>query len=394
MNTKLSTKIILLVFFVALIVLIFFLYKPKKQEEKIEPQTTATSTMMSDIELRKEIGQMLIIGFRGTKLNQDSTIIKELGTLNIGGIILYDYDSPSGKYSRNISGFDQVKNLVSYLQANSPTPLFISTDAEGGNVLRLAPKYGFTKIPSAQSMGKMKPEQIEKISTTLSSEISSLGINMNFAPDVDVNVNPKNPVIGGLGRSFSSNPEIVTASAEAFIKGQSANKIISVIKHFPGHGSSLSDSHLGFVDITKTYKQKELVPFQKLIEKNEVDSVMTAHLVNKNIDEEFPATLSKKFITEILRNQLGFKGVIISDDMEMGAISKNYGFGESIIKSINAGVDILIVSNNIDKYDENIGQKTSDIIFNAVKNGYIPIERISDSYKKVTDLKIKYGIIK
>ncbi|MFA5153163.1 MAG: glycoside hydrolase family 3 protein [Clostridia bacterium] len=345
-----------------------------------------------DYELKQKIGQMLIIGFRGTEIDRTSYISKAINVLNIGGVILFDKDNPSGEFPRNIVDYNQTKKLIEDLNRYSPTPLFISVDAEGGYINRLKVKYGFTNIPSAEQMGKGTVEETKSQANILGQQLNTLGFNMDFAPDVDVNVNPENPVIGYLERSFSNDPIKVYEHASSFIDGLHQNNIITAIKHFPGHGSSTSDSHLGIVDVTNTYQQDELIPYQKLIENGYSDMVMTAHIINTNIDPNYPATLSPLFIKNILRDQLKFTGVIVSDDMQMGAIVDNYGYDEAIIKAINAGCDMLIISNNGKTYDEKAPYDAVDIILKAVKNGEITSQQINDSYNRIQALKEKYGI--
>lgn len=345
--------------------------------------------------LKEKIGQMLIVGFRGTKIADNYAIGGQIKNLNLGGVILFDYDNPSKSSPRNITGPAQTKELISGLQSFSDIPLFVSVDAEGGLINRLKTKYGFADFPSAQDLGEKNDLNLtEQTADELGRELKGLGFNVNFAPDVDVNVNPDNPVIGGLERSFSGDPDEVASQAIAFIKGLHSNNIISAIKHFPGHGSSQNDSHLGLVDVTKTYQQKELLPFQKIIEQNQADMVMTAHIINTSIDPDYPATLSPLFLQNILRKQLGYKGVIVSDDMQMGAIAKNYGFEDAFIRSINASCDLLILSNNNNSYDENIASKAIDVIFEAAKDGRITAETINNSYNRILDLKKKFGLIK
>jgi len=350
-----------------------------------------------DYELKQKIGQMLIVGFRGTEINKTSYISKAVNVLNLGGVILFDKDNPSNRQilERNITSPAQVKQLITDLNQYSKTPLFISVDAEGQYVNRLKESYGFKNIPSAEQMGKGSVEETKNQGDILGKELKELGFNMDFAPVVDVNVNPENPVIGQLERSFSADPEKVYEHASSFIDGLHQNGIITAIKHFPGHGSSTKDSHSGLVDVTNTYKQEELAPYEKLIkEKGYSDMVMTAHIMNTNIDKEYPATLSPLFIKNILRQQLNFKGVIISDDMQMGAIVDNYGYGEALIKAINAGCDLLIISQNGKTYREEDPYNAVNIIFKAVRDGTISKQQINESYDRITALKEKYGIIK
>ncbi len=347
-----------------------------------------------DNELKRKIGQMLIVGFRGTEINKNSYISKTMQRLNIGGIILFDKDNPSkGKEIRNISNPEQVKSLIKNIKKFSPSPIFVSVDAEGGYVNRLKEKYGFKNIPSAQVMGESdNPEETKAQAEILGAELSELGFNMDFAPVVDVNVNPDNPVIGYLERSFSKDPEKVYENASQFIAGLHEYNIVTAIKHFPGHGSSTSDSHLGIFDVTNTYQDYELLPYQKLINAGYSDMIMTAHIMDTDIDPYYPATLSPLFIQNILRNQLKYSGIIVSDDMQMGAIVNNYGFDEAIVRSISAGCNMLIVSNNGTSYDEKAPYKAVNAIFKAVRAGKIQESAIDESYDKIQNLKIRYNI--
>jgi beta-N-acetylhexosaminidase len=265
----------------------------------------------------------------------------------------------------------------------------VAVDAEGGLINRLKQRYGFIPIPSHQELGKKDNlEETERFSSFLAQELSLLGFNLNFAPVVDLNLNPENPVIGGLGRSFSEDPGKVFNHARAFISGQHKYGILTSIKHFPGHGSSKEDSHKGLVDVTDTYSSKELEPFQELIKSSMADLVMTAHIINRNIDPDYPATLSSRYIKEILRKEMGFQGVVVSDDLQMGAITENYGFEEALVRSINAGCNLLILSNN-SIYDESIPYNAVEMIFKAVKDGRIEKSSITDSWSLIKKLKNK-----
>jgi beta-N-acetylhexosaminidase len=230
-----------------LIVALFFFFLTKNYLYDIPKE---------DEELRDKIEQMLIIGFRGTTANE--YITQTLKDMNLGGVILFDKDVPSnGEIERNIINPDQTKKLISDLK-EIRNDIFVAVDAEGGNVNRLKEEYGFIPIPSAEEMGKSSVKQTEEYGLLLGQQLSELGFNLNFAPVVDVNVNPENPVIGQLERSFSDDPENVYSYAKSFIEGLHQSNIIPAIKHFPGHGSSTNDSHLGIVDVTNTYKEEEL----------------------------------------------------------------------------------------------------------------------------------------
>ncbi len=386
-----KTKVIPILLVLLFLFSVFFIttnYLEKKEE-------VVLITEQEKEEVREKIGQMLIVGFRGSEVDSESGIIKAVNDLNIGGVILFDYDVPSrGEAERNIVNLRQTKELISKLK-EADDSLFIAVDAEGGYINRLKEKYGFENTPSAQKMGEGSVKQTKNYGLFLGERLSDIGFNVNFAPVVDVNVNPDNPVIGGLERSFSGDPEKVFLHATAFIEGLNEKGIISAIKHFPGHGSSEDDSHLGMVDITESWqKEEELYPYKKIVENGYSDMIMTAHVINSNIDPEHPATLSPLFLKDLLRDEIGFDGVIVSDDMHMGAIVDHYGYEEALIKSINAGCDILIISNNGEKYDEDDYYRAVDAIFNAVLRGEIEQERIENSYEKIINLKKKYNIIK
>lgn len=342
------------------------------------------------IPLNEKIGQMLMVGFRGTAADGDSYIAQVIKDINLGGVILFDYDAPSKSRPRNITGPEQTKKLAADLKSFSPKePLLVALDAEGGRVHRLKPSMGFADIPSAEKLGKAGVGPAFGSYWELARQISELGFNANFGPVVDVNVDPENPVIGGLERSYSDDAQKIAPFARAFIAAHRSFGVITALKHFPGHGSSNSDSHLGLADVTATYKQEELTPYEQLIEENAVDAVMTAHIIDRNIDPDYPATLSPKFIQNILRQNLGFNGLVISDDMQMGAIVDNYGFEDAIIRSINAGCDILIFSNNGTDYDETIPYRARDIISKAVRDNRISKTRILQAYERIMKLKEK-----
>jgi len=342
----------------------------------------------------EKIGEMLILGFRGLKVNDSSKIIQDINKYNIGGIIVFDYDVPSKTWSRNIESPEQTKKLVSDIKSLTNENLFIAVDSEGGYVNRLKTRYGFINIESALKMGEGEASETFTQVSQLGAELKDLGFNLNFAPVVDVNINPDNPVIGYLERSFSDDPIKVYEHASSFIDAMHEYNITTAIKHFPGHGSSQDDSHLGLVDVTSTYnKEIELLPYKELIASNKLDMIMTAHVINTNIDSENPATLSSIFLQDILRNELGYNGIIVSDDMQMGAIVDNFGQEEAIIKAINAGCDLLIFSNNNKEYDENIAEKAVNIIKKALEENKISEERINESYNRIIELKQKYGIL-
>lgn len=341
----------------------------------------------SDVTLDKKIGQMLKIGFRGLEAPPESSIAEAIKKYHIGGVVLFDYDVPKDTALRNIESPAQLNQLTSQLQKYADIPLLIAIDQEGGKVARLKPLYGFPASVSAEYLGSLdNVDSTKYYAGQIAETLKKAGINTNLAPVVDLNTNPDNPVIGGLDRSYSADPETVVRHAEIYINQMHKNGIITTLKHFPGHGSSEDDSHKGITDVTKTWQRKELLPYRKLIANGTADIVMTAHIYNAKLDSTYPATLSKPIITGILRDSLGFEGVVMSDDLQMGAIRKYYNLKETIKQSILAGVDILSFANN-SVYDPEIAAKAHGIIKELIKEKVISEERINESYQRIMKLK-------
>ena len=326
-------------------------------------------------EIKKLIARTIIIGFDGQKLN--NSLKNDIQKYQLGGIILFDKYYKSKK-KKNIKNPTQLKKLITDIQEFSSYKMFISIDQEGGWVSRLNPKNGFPKILKASSIPEKGTIFAKKTYENLSKELNKLGINLNFAPVVDLSLNSKNKVIVYQGRSYSKKASEVVKYSNIFMEEMHKKNIISVLKHFPGHGSSIGDSHKGFVDVTNTWNKKELIPYQKLINENKVTMIMTAHVYNKNLDEKYPATLSTNINTHLLREKMNYKGLIITDDLQMKAISKHYTLKESLTKAINSGVNILLFGNHI--VDKNIKLKTIiDTIYYQIKKDKIKLSSIIKS---------------
>jgi beta-N-acetylhexosaminidase len=332
---------------------------------------------------------MLMLGFRGFAVTPDSPITADLRERNVGSVVLFNYDTILKAFTRNVESPAQLAALNRSLQALAATPLLISIDQEGGFVSRLTENNGFPATESQAYYGaKNDPTLTRAAAEQEGSVLKQAGINLNLAPVVDLALNADNPIIAKYERSFSADPAVVTANAAAAIEGYHAQGIRTTLKHFPGHGSSTSDSHLGFVDVTTTWQEIELDPYRELVRAGLADAVMTAHIFNANLDPKYPATLSKAVITGILREQLQYDGVVISDDMQMGAIRQYYGLEEAIELAILAGVDILAFANNT-VYDPTIGARAFDIIRQLVENRKITEQRIDESYQRVMQLKAR-----
>jgi len=337
--------------------------------------------------LEKKIGQMLMIGFHGTTATADTQICKDIMKYNVGAVILFDYNPVNKTKPKNIATKKQLKKLTVQLQACSHDgKLLIAVDQEGGKVQRLKSKYGFYgKFPKASDVIKMDQSQIKSTYTRMSKELKSVGINYDLAPVVDLDINMQNHVIHGLGRSFGKDPKIVAKYASTFIDAMHANGVLTSLKHFPGHGSSVGDTHKGFVDVTNLWKKVELEPYRLLNHK--ADTVMVAHVFNKNIDTKYPATLSKKTVNGLLRKKLGFYGVVITDDLQMGAISKKYSLSKTLQLAINAGDDILLIGNQLDPKKVKSPKKLVNTIRALVKSGDVSMKRIDESYARIQKLK-------
>ena len=298
-----------------------------------------------------------MVGFRGLKLERDNPIVADIREGRVGGVVLFDYDVPSKSPVRNIESPKQVKALIKDLRSVAPGSLLVAVDQEGGRVARLKEKFGFPPSVSAKSLGALDdPAATRKAALTTAETLAEAGFDLNFAPVVDLDVNPANPVIGGLERSFSADPDIVTRHAAEVVKAHRECGVLTCLKHFPGHGSSMADSHLGFTDVTETWSRKELTPYARLIDAGLCDSVMMAHIFNAALDPDLPATLSAKVITGLLREGLAYNGTVISDDMQMKAISANYDLEDAVSKAAAAGVDILVFANN-SVYDPDVAAK-------------------------------------
>lgn len=343
-------------------------------------------------DLRQKLAQMVLVGFRGTTLDPDNPIVADIRDRSIGGAVLFSRDVALGSPVRNVESPEQVAALDAALAAlATATPLMIAVDQEGGKVARLNDAHGFPPTISAQAMGDQNdPAFTYDVARKMAQTLKDAGINHNFAPVVDVNTNPDNPVIGAIGRSFSADPAVVAEQAAAFIRGHHDVGITTTLKHFPGHGSSRGDTHAGFVDVTDTWQPLELDPYRTLIAEGLVDSVMTAHVFNGKLDPNTVATLSRPIIIGILREELGFDGVVFSDDMQMGAIADNYGFEEAVVGTVAAGVDVVTVGNNLE-YDPDVAARIVDILAAAVADGRLSEERIDESYRRILALKAKWG---
>lgn len=328
-----------------------------------------------------KIGQMILIGFADSKV--DERVLNEVKEGKVGSIIIFEKNIPK------TNSYMGLKKIVWTYQQAATIPLFVSIDQEGGRVNRLKEKYGFPRSVSAMYSGKDRNlDSVRFYSQSTAATLAGLGINVNFAPVVDLGSNPTNPIIAKVERAYSANEDTVTMMAREVVKAHREVGVITSLKHFPGHGSSKDDTHLGIADVTNTWEESELEPYRQLLKEGYVDAVMTSHIVNKKLDARgLPGTLSDSILNGILRKQLGYNGVVFSDDMQMHAITKHYGLEEAIRLAILAGVDIMTFSNNIMGSEVRTVDKVHSVIKKYVQEGVITRQRIDESYKRIMYLK-------
>jgi len=356
------------------------------------PAASQTPTPSAERDLETKIAQMLLVGFRGLTAPGGDPVVRDITALGLGGVVLFDRDQPTGESVRNIESPDQLRMLTAELQeaANrGPTdlPLLIAIDQEGGRVARLRPDHGFPGSEPAADLGtRGDPTHTAEAGAATGRTLSNAGITLNLAPVVDLDRNPANPIIGALGRSFGADPELVVEHASAFVDGHRRHGVRTALKHFPGHGSAGGDTHAGIVDVTEAWTEDELEPFERLVASGHADAVLTAHVFNSTLDRDYPATLSRATITGVLRQQLGFDGPVISDDLQMGAIRDEYGYEEAVALAIEAGVDILTIANQ-QVFEADIVRRTIDIVAGHVASGRIGEERIDEAYRRIRKFK-------
>ena len=377
----------------------------KPDDPIVEPDPTTDEIiedMISQMSLEDKVAQMIMLACRSRGGVNMTTLKQEVATLlseySFNGMILYAQNIVT-----NSQTYDLIKQIQDANKKEGRPGLLIAVDQEGGRVVRL--EEG-TTTPGNMALGAIDDVEVtEQMASIIASEISALGFNTDFAPVVDVNNNPNNPVIGT--RSFSDDPQFVAEQTAAYIKGLSNYSVIGSLKHFPGHGDTATDSHTGLPLINKTFdelKSNELIPYIENM--NDIEMFMTAHIVYPQIEEEtyvsiyngeeinLPATLSKTILTDILRDELGFQGVVITDAMEMDAINKHFAKADSARLAINAGVDIILMPvdistsngiNNLKNYINNICSQ--------VEEGLISIDRINESVRRILKLKSNHHLL-
>lgn len=339
--------------------------------------------------LEQMAGQMIVTGFVGDSVDDKAvaTLRDEIAAGTLGGVMYL---------KTNIASLRAAREMNAAFRAASPDlPPFLTLDQEGGSVERLTSDVGFREVPAAAQVARRDtPEAAEALYATMARGIADTGFTVNFGPVVDLALNPRNTVIGKFGRAFGKDAETVVPYAEAFVKGHHAAGILTALKHFPGHGSSTADSHEGFVDITKTWQEAELAPYRQMIADGLVDMVMVGHLYHADYsggDTRLPASLSPDWITGVLRGTLGYEGVVISDDLEMGAIREHFSLKETVLRAVRAGTDVLLFSNTVKPRTALAGEVRAILVAEAEADPAFAA-RIEESYRRIVALKSRVNL--
>ncbi len=353
-----------------------------------EHDSAAKPTLQMPSDLRRRVGQMMLVGFRGLTALEAAPTMRHIRDGSIGGVVLYDVDAETGG-PRNIQSRDQVRNLTSALKDAGDIPVLTSLDAEGGFYHRLKEKYGFPPATPAQDMGERNDLTFTRSAASLTAQVlADVGIDMNLAPVVDL-LNPANLTVSARRRSFAADPARVTAHAREFILGHREHGVLTAPKHFPGMGGVLRPHSPGLGELIEDWTTAELEPYRVLIAEGIVDGVLTARITHPQLDPDYPGCLSKKVVQDLLRGELGFKGVAFSDAMEMLAIWDVFGFERGTIVAVNAGIDMLLFCNEsgMVPYDDERAPDAVQIILDAVSRGEIAEERINEACTRILELK-------
>lgn len=355
-----------------------------------ETAVRTTKDVLGKMSLREKVGQLFIVRPEALAENSnaetapatdrvDDAVINRIEEYPVGGIALF---------SRNITSAEQLPMFISDLQSSSKYPLFIAVDEEGGRVARIANSdfFNVASYKSMEDIGKSgDASKAEEVGRQIGLYLKELGFNLDFAPVADTNTNPQNIVIGD--RSYGSDPALVACMVSAQLDGMHDSGIMGTLKHFPGHGDTKDDTHSGYVSIEKTWdelKECELVPFITALPK--ADMVMVSHITAVNVtSDKLPTSMSETMITGKLRNELGYDGVIITDAMAMGAVADNYTSAEAAVTAVKAGVDIVLMPQNLDE--------AFNGVMNAVTDGEISMERLDESVMRILKLKARYKLI-
>lgn len=354
---------------------------------------------------REMIGQMIMVGFKEAQVAGDTPVVRAIREFSLGGVILYNIDLPCFLEARkkrpalsreegallcprNIISPEQLRKLTSSLKESASIPLFIAVDQEGGIVSRLSPVAGFPARESPKSLGRKNDlAHTARVAEGIAQDLKRSGINLNLAPVVDLDLNPQG-LISQNERSFGADPELVYQNSRAFILAHRRQGVLTCLKHFPGKGSAGGDTHCEPIDVTHYYRLEELLPFRKLIADGLADLIMTSHIWHREWDEELPITLSPRVLQGLLREKLGFRGLIITDDLLMGAIKSRFSLAEACVLAVKAGADILLASNNNPAgYLEDLFEQIFEALIKGIEKNLISEKMIASAYARIQEVK-------
>lgn len=347
-----------------------------------DPTSSQMPVPLSEKSLSEIAGQTIIIGFEGDRRRSPgvAAVSRQIKNQVISGVLILE---------RNVSGAPELKSIIERLNTGSDLRPFIMIDQEGGEVERLRKVDSVSKVPSAISVARLySVAEAERLYEQLAYDLARLGINVNLGPVVDLNLNTSNPIIGELGRSYGARSATVTAYGSSFVRGHRRAGVITAVKHFPGHGSSSVDSHLGMPDVTSSWSPSELEPFEDLIRLDRADMMMVGHvsLSRKELDTNGrPASLSGAAIKSVLRDQLCYDGVVVADDLAMAAITSKYSIVEAAVEAMRAGNDLLIVSKSENMAE--LGPRLNDALVAEAQRDEAFMQRLLEAYSRVYRLK-------
>ena len=333
--------------------------------------------------LARDAGTMLLAGARGTEA--DGELARLVRDVHAGGILLFDRDLPGGGGPRNIVSPDRLARLTRDLRALAGRPLLLAADQEGGAVARLAPALGFPAFPSPADAAAAGAAAVRAAARGTAEMLFQAGVNVDLAPCVDLHC-AASSAIGARGRSFAADPARVAEAAGIWLDELAARGVAACLKHFPGHGSAVGDTHEGFVEVTGTWREAELIPYRRLFAEKTVPLAMAAHVFHAGLDPDAPASLSRKILTDLLRGELGFRGVVVTDDLSMGAIAKRFPLREALRRAVLAGADWLCLGNNLGTYDPSLVPRAAETLVSLVRDGELPRERLAASAERIRAL--------
>lgn len=329
-------------------------------------------------------GAMIMTGFSGTRA--PASVRRAVAEGRLGGIILFDRGLKVEEKTYNIESASQLRRMIAELQAAAPHTLLVAVDQEGGRVRRLKKERGFFPLPSAAAMGSMDTDEVRRLGLRAGREMAALGINVDLAPVVDVRRSKRSPGLGDADRLFGSDASAVARKALAFADGLYEAGVIPALKHFPGLGSASSDSHKDLPDVTRHWSEEELLPYKEAFRRGWKGMVLVGHVYHRGLDGELPSSLSAFVIEGLLRRRMGWDGVVISDDLQMGAVTGRT-LEERVLLALNAGNDILLFGNHLD-YDPELHNRIFQAVMDLVHRGKVSRERLETSWRRIERMKL------